>query len=326
MQIPKKVFAVIVIGILLLLPQWIESLYILNLLIFVGLNIILASTNRLILRTGVWFMGHIAFYAIGAYVALLGTKYLGLNYWLVFPLSGMISGLVALLFGYATSRLSGIPFAILTVAFVEVVRLTIVKVASGRPVSCPAPDPILFFDFSQKDHYYYFVVILTIAIIYLLYLIENSRVARTINAIHENEPLTESLGINCIRYKIAIISFSCACAGLAGAVFAPYVTVVGHTSFNLNASIIILIYVVVGGIGSLWGPILGAMFLTILPELLPGRASMQNIIYAATVLASLFFLPGGLVSLPETIRKKRFVTALQLLKQKITKTPKNIKK
>ena len=84
----------------------------------------------------------------------------------------------------------------------------------------------------------------------------------------------------------------------------PYVAVTGPTSFTLLTSIIILVNVVVGGIGNIWGPVAGAIFLTLLPEFLPGKAGYQNILYAAIVLASLFFLPEGLVSLPDMVNRK----------------------
>ena len=87
----------------------------------------LAVSNRLILKTGMWFLAHAAFYAIGAYTVLLLTWKLGLNFWLAFPFAGLIAGTIAMGLGYATSRVKGVYFCIITVAFVEVVRLAIIK-------------------------------------------------------------------------------------------------------------------------------------------------------------------------------------------------------
>lgn len=297
-------------------PAISQSPYILNILIMTGLHIILATTNRLILRTGTWFLGHAAFYAIGVYSLLLIRQFIGLNYWVALPLSGLLSGLVALGLGYATARVRGVPFCIITVAFVEVVRLTIMKMGGGRPVKCPPPEAILGFDFSNKIHFYYFIFLLVAITLFILHRIEKSRIGGSIIAIADSESLAESVGINSTRYRVAIMSVGCFFAGIAGAFFAPYVKVVGYTTFTLNASIVILIYVVVGGSKNLWGPVVGAAFLTILPEFLPGRAAIQNIMYAAIVLATLFFLPGGLVTLPQVILQKKTVTLFQTVRQR----------
>jgi len=302
---PKILFGICLAVILVAVPPFIKNEFVLNILIFIGINAILAMTNNLILRTGIWFMGHVAFYAIGAYAVLVGTRYLNLSYWVIFPIAGVLAGLMALVFGYVTRKVKGIPFAILSVALVEVVRLTIVTCMSGKPISCPSPDAILFWDFSEKIHYYYFVFLLAGLVLFFMHKVEKSRIGREINGIKENEEVAESLGINTGCFKVIILGICCGVAGLAGAVFAPYAKIVGHTSFTLTRSIIIIIYAIVGGSDSLWGPVIGAAFLTILPEILPGQASLQNIVYASAVLICLFFLPGGLVTLSGFFQDRR---------------------
>ena len=309
----------------LVLPLFSQSPYLLNILIMTGLYIILATTNRLILRTGTWFLGHIAFYAVGAYTVLLARQYLGISYWLALPLAGVMAGLVALGLGYATARVKGVPFCIITVAFVEVVRLTIVKLGGGRPVKCPPPDSLFGLTFDDKIPYFYLIFFLVALTIFVLHMVERSRVGEAIIATAESESLAESIGINTVRYRVLIMVLCCSFAGLAGGFFAPYVRVVGYSTFTLTASIVILIYVVVGGSRSLWGAVIGAAFLNILPEFLPGRASIQNIIYASIVLASLFFLPGGLITLPQVIRQRRIVTLPQVIKEKIASRSKKTK-
>jgi branched-chain amino acid transport system permease protein len=269
-----------------------------------GIAVILATTNHLILRTGAWFLGHIAFFAIGAFTLLYARSLLGLSYWLAMPLAALITGLVALGFGYATSRVKGIPFCILTVAFVEVVRLTIQRLFSGRPVICQTPEALFSVDFSSRTHYYYFICILVALVLALMRMIDTSRIGANLTLIAENESLAESVGINTVRYRVMLMTVCCGLAGLAGAFFAPYVKVVGETSFNLGASVLILMYIVVGGMGFFWGPVIGAVFLSILPEFMPGRAAIQFIIYALIVLATIFFLPGGVLSLPGIVRQR----------------------
>ncbi len=300
---------------LTLVPLCTRSPYVLNIGIFIGIHILLASSNRLILKTGLWFMGHAAFFAIGVYALLLARLFLGLNYWVAFPLAGIASGLVALGLGYATSRVKGVPFAIITIAFVEIVRLTIIKFGGGHPIKCPPPEALLTMNFNSKVHYYYFIMVLVIGSFVFLARIERSRIGGAIAAIAVTESLAESVGINTTRYRVVVMAASCFVAGLAGAFFAPYVEVVGYSTFTLTASILILFFVVIGGIDSLWGPVVGATFMTLLPEFLPGSAAVQNILNASIVLASLFFLPGGLITLPRVIRARSLRTLPQLIRQ-----------
>jgi len=293
--------------VLLALPWLAHNAYAHHLMIMMGLAIILAVSNRLILFSGAWFMGHAAFYAIGAYGLVLLRSKAGLNFWMALPLIGLVSGFVAIGLGYATSRIKGIPFCIISVAFVEVVRLTIIKtpyLGGHKALRCPPPEGILGIDFSSKIHYYYLILILVVLTILIFYLIERSSVGASLKTIAENEALAESVGINSVRYKVLTMSLCAFWGGLAGGFYAPYVGVSGPTSFTLLTSIIILIHVVVGGMGNIWGPVTGAIFLTLLPEFLPGKAGYQNILYALIVLASLFFLPNGLVSLPGMVDRK----------------------
>jgi len=293
------------IGTLMVLPLVLRSAYSQHLMIMIGLMIILAVSNRLILVSGAWFMGHAAFYAIGAYGVVLLRSKAGLDYWVALPLAGIIASVVALGLGYATSKIRGIPFAIISVAFVEVIRLTIIKIkwlGGHKALTSPPPEPLLSFDFSLKIEYYYFVLFIVLIVLLILWLVENSPVGAALKTMAENEDLAESLGINTTRYKVFTLTLCAFFGGIAGGIYAPYIAVTGPTSFTLNTSIIILFNVVVGGMGSIWGPVAGAIFLTMLPEFMPGQAGFQNILYALIVLAALFFLPQGIVSLPDRIR------------------------
>lgn len=293
-------------AILLALPWVLSSAYALHLMIMIGLAIILAVSNRMVMIGGAWFMGQAAFYAVGAYGLVLLRAKLGLNYWVALPLAGLLTSAVAFALGYATSRVKGIPFAIISVAFVEVVRLTIIKVkwlGGHKALTSQPPEAILGINFGDKIDYYYFILFLAALTMLVLWLVERSPVGAVLKTMAENEPLAESVGINTTRYKVGALALCAFFGGLAGGFYAPYVAVTGPTSFTLNTSIVILFNVVVGGMGSIWGPVAGAVFLTLLPELLPGRAGMQNIVYAAIVLATLFFMPQGLISLPGRIRR-----------------------
>jgi len=268
----KKLF-VYMLGLipLCLMPLLVNTAYAHHLMIMTGLAVVLAASNRLILVSGAWFMGHAAFYAIGAYgVVLLRAK-------------------------------AG------SVAFVEIIRLTIIKIdylGGQRALRCPPPEAILGIDFSSKLHYYYFILLIVCFTFFILKLIEKSSVGAALKVIAENESLAESIGINTVRYKVVTLAICAFFGGIAGAFYSPYVAVTGPTSFTVWTSIMILFYAVIGGLQSIWGPVIGAAFLTLLPEILPARASYQNIAYAAIVLGSLFFLPDGLTSFPALIKNR----------------------
>jgi branched-chain amino acid transport system permease protein len=289
--------------VLLLGPLVYRTDYILNIAIVIGIQIILASANRIILLSGLWFMGAAAFYAIGAFSLFLFKEIIGLNYWPSFFLTGLGAGIIALGLGYATAKAKGVPYAIITVAFVEVVKLTIAKMGGGAWETSP-PEAISTIDFSTKIHYYYFIFFLVTVIIYVLHLIENSRVGWTLTAIAENESMAKSIGINVVRYRVIITALGCFFMGLAGAFYTPYFKVIGYQTFTLTASILVIICIVVGGVDSLWGAVFGAAVLMIVPELLPGKATLQNVLYAAIVLVFLFFVPKGMISLPNMVMQK----------------------
>jgi branched-chain amino acid transport system permease protein len=305
-KLARAVILAILLIILLVVPVIVQSSYILHLFIITGLAITLSANSRLMIKGGLWFFAQAAFYAIGAYSLLLFRWKLGLNFWVAFPLAGLVAGFIALGLGYATSRVKEIYFCIISVAFSEVIRFTIIKtpfLGSGRAVSCPPPTPFLGIEFVSKVQYYYFIFVLVSITLAGLYMIEKSRVGLILNTIAESESLAQSIGINSVRYKIATMSLCCFFIGIAGAFYAPYITVLGPTSFTVILSMMVMMYAIVGGMGSILGPVIGAAFLTALPEFLPFGAGFKNILFAAIVLLTLFFMPEGIISLPRLIRK-----------------------
>ena len=302
----KTLAFLVVVAAVLLIPVALRNPRFLHALIMTGLAIILATSNRLPLLGGTWHFGHVAFYAIGAYTALLTMSKLGLAFWFSLPLAGGVAGTIALGFAYATSRVRGMYFALLTLAFIEVVRLTITYtpfLGGFRALSCPAPR---FFavEFTTRMPYYYLLLFLVAIALFVLWRIEKSRIGEALSAIAESESLAESIGMNATHYRVLAFCTSAVFAGIAGAFYAPYTTVIGPSVFNMWATVVIWIQIVVGGWGSFWGPVVGAIFLVLLREYLPGTGAWENIFYAITVLGVLFFLPEGLVGLTQVVRER----------------------
>jgi len=250
-------------------------------------------------------MGMAAFYAIGAYGLVLLREYIEVGFWVAAPLVGILAAVIALGLGYATSRVRGIPFAIISIAFVEVVRLTIIKIpflGGHKAWLCPPPEPFLGVTFSSKLHIYYMILLFCAAVGIVFLRLEKIHTGKCLKTIAENEEVAESVGINTSRYKVTVLAAGAFVGSVTGALFASYIGIIGPTSFTLGTSVLIIMYVVVGGIGSIWGAIVGAAFLTLLPELLPGQAAEQNIAYATVVLLVFFWLREGLISLPSRLK------------------------
>ena len=296
---------------ILLLPAMAHNEpFLIHMLILAGIYTILATSLHLVYLTNVWFVGTAAFYAIGAYAYALLAGGLGLSFWLCLPLVGIGVAIIALGFGYVTLRVRGIYFAILSIAFVEAVRLMFANTLGSRMViMAPAPSAIsiphlLTIDFVSKTDYYYLMLVLVAIVLITLYRIERSPIAAVFKAIAQNQPLAESLGIKTIRYEVLALCVHACFASIAGVFLAAYNSTVSPDSFTVWASMVVLILMVVGGMGSLWGPVIGAVLLTVLPEYLPVTPFIKNISYAGLVIICLYFLPGGLISLVQVIQER----------------------
>ena len=308
-----KVILTLLAAVLIAMPVIIsQDPRLLHTFIMAGLAVILATSNRLIFTTGLAHFGHIAFYGIGAYTTLLLVTKLGVSFWLAFLIGGIVAGTIALAFAAATSKVKEFYFTLLTLVFVEVVRLTITftpALGASRAMRCPPPNPItiphLFtIDFATRMEYYYFILVLVAITLVVLYLIEKSRVGAALSAIAQSEPLAESIGINAAWHKALTFSLCAAFAGLAGGFYATYATVVGPSNFTLWASVTIWFQIVVGGTNFFWGPVVGAVSLVFLREFVPGTGAYENIYFAVVVLLTVFFVPGGLISLPRLVQQK----------------------
>lgn len=302
----------ILAAILLVVPIVIRDPYVVHILIMVGISIILCASLRLVLVTGIWNLGQIAFYAIGAYTLTLLMVYYDVSFWLSLPLAGIAAAVVSLGFGYLTIRIKGLYFVMLTLAFVEMIRLTIIAVpflGAQRVMNIPPPNPIIIpyllrVEFISKTPYYYLVLALVVITLAVLYLIDRSRMGDILKSIAASEPLCQSVGINTTRYKVLAFVICSFFAGIAGGFYAPYIGLIAPGSFTSWASIMVFLALVVGGVGSFWGPVIGASLMTALPEVLRGAAMYEPLISAAILILILFFLPGGLASLPRVIRTR----------------------
>jgi branched-chain amino acid transport system permease protein len=292
------------------IPTFMHNIYWTHVLIIVGVNVLLASSLRLISRIGVVSLGHAGFLCIGAYGSALLVMRLGLPFWLSLPLSGVLAGLVALILGYPLVRAKGIYFAILTLLVSEVFRSVgwyWDSLTGGRPglIGIPPPNSIVIpaiitINFDNKVAFYYLILIIVLLCLLILYRLEHSRLGLTWDAIQEAEQLSASTGIRTTWYKIIAFALGCFFAGISGALFAHYNQALNCDpigKFGIMTSIYVMVYMVIGGTGRFAGPIIGAIILTIVPELSRPLREYQPIIFGGLLIIIAHLMPEGIVGL-----------------------------
>jgi branched-chain amino acid transport system permease protein len=297
----------------LFVPAFIGQPYVLHILIVMGVNVVLASSLRFIATSGQFSLGHAGMVSIGAYTSALLVMRLGISFWLALPLAGLTAMIVATLVGYPFARLKGIYFTMVTLFFTEVVKLTAEEWRSltggvAGILAIPRPDAVVIpglvrVDFSSKQDFYYLALAMVVVTLLILGAIESSRMGMTFLSVQQSEPLSESVGVNTAGFRVLAFSIGGFFAGLAGAFYSHYVSAIAPGSFGFLLAIYIFIYMVVGGTQKFSGPIIGAAFLTLVPELSRWAKEYEPFIFAGILLAVIFFLRGGLASLPDRMRR-----------------------
>jgi branched-chain amino acid transport system permease protein len=301
----------IMIGIMFLLPAFFKGPYVTHVLILTVINILLSTSLRLINLTGLMSLAHGGMMTLGAYTTTLLVIKLGLSSWLALLMGGLMSSLVAFVVGIPFSRLKGIYFAMVTIFLSEMVALSAeqwrsLTGGSSGLYNIPRPDPIILpgllkLTFSSKASFYYLICVILLISLLILYAVEHSRIGMTLNGIQQSDSLAESVGINCTGYKVLAFSIGCFFPGIAGGFYAQYISTINPTTFGFLFTIYVIIYLVVGGMKSFAGPIIGAFIFTILPEILRPLKEFQPYFFAGSLMLIIFFMPEGLVGLPKRI-------------------------
>ncbi|MBI2961366.1 MAG: ABC transporter ATP-binding protein [Betaproteobacteria bacterium] len=294
----------------------ITNLAILFVLLSLGLNIVVGFA-------GLLDLGYIAFYAVGAYAyALLASPHFGVHlpFWIAVPIGAAIAAVFGILLGAPTLKLRGDYLAIVTLGFGEIVRIILnnlsqpINITNG-PQGITLIDPIrlggidfakteafLGLAFSGPVKYYYLLLAVMLAVIFIGVRLQNSRIGRAWEAIREDEIAARSMGINTARIKLLAFAMGATFGGIAGGMFSAIQGFISPESFVLVESIMVLSMVVLGGMGNVWGVVLGAVLLSFVPELL--RYTVEP------VQRTLF---GRMLIEPEVIRMLLFGLALVLI-------------
>ena len=281
-----------------------------------GLNIVVGFA-------GLLDLGYIAFYAVGAYTyALLASPHFGLHlpFWVLLPLGAGVAALFGVLLGAPTLRLRGDYLAIVTLGFGEIIRIFMnnlsrpVNITNGAQgislidpfsvgnFSFAKPETLFGLNFSGPIKYYYFFLAVLVVVIVVNIRLQDSRIGRAWEAIREDEVAARAMGINTRNIKLLAFAMGASFGGIAGGMFSAIEGFISPESFVLVESVMVLAMVVLGGMGNIWGVILGAVLLSFVPEVLR---------YTVAPLQEMIF--GKILVDPEVIRMLLFGLALVLM-------------
>jgi branched-chain amino acid transport system permease protein len=278
----------------------VKNAYYLQLLTFIGINTLLAlGLNMLMGYAGQISLGHAAFYGIGAYTTAILTVTYNLSPWVSLPCAILFAALVALVMGIPTLKLSGYYLGMGTlgfgmIAFIVFREWDVMTGGASGFVGIPSlkMGPV---SFGSGRNYFFLVWGITLFFIILCKRIVNSRIGRALRSIHDSERASRAVGINTMTLKLQIFIFSAAVAALAGFLYAHYVSFISPGSFDFIISVRMVTMVVIGGMASIWGALLGASLLTMLPEWLHAFSDFEMIAYGLIMMLVMIILPQGLV-------------------------------
>lgn len=280
---------------------------IIHILIVTNIYIILSvSTGYLTGLSNLLSLGQAAFYGIGAYLAALALKVLGFPLGLSLLFSFFGTGIIAISFGYLALKLKGDFFTLATIGFQIIVYSILYNwvAVTGGPygvIAIPRPEILGLLQLKTNTAFLILSLIMCVFSCFVVYRMTWHTFGRSLIAIRDDEISMLALGRNIPRYKLQSFVFTSAFAAIAGFIYAGYITYIDPTGFNIDESIFIITAVLIGGVGNLRGPILGAIFVVVLPEILrfvglPNEiaASMRLIIYGLSIILFMRFRPQGI--------------------------------
>lgn len=303
---PRRSLLLLIILLALSLPLYVTSRFYLHILIMCFIWAMAATSMNLIMgHTGQVNLAHGAFFGIGAYASGLLMLKLGMNFWPAMLVACVITVLIGFFIGLLALRTKGSYFAIGTLCFNVIVTVIIdsweelTEGARGllgipKPASIPLPlgKEITFTSLASNYYLVLFFLLLTLLVIYR---IVHSMMGRSFIAIRGNEELAESIGINAMRTKLLSFLISTFFAGLAGVLYASYIGFLSPEISDYHVTFELLIFCLIGGLGTMPGPLIGAFILTVISELLHDVAVPRLVAYGFLLVLIIIFFRGGIV-------------------------------
>ena len=296
--------ALIAISVFALVFPFIFSMYQTNIMITGLIYVMLGlGLNIVVGLAGLLDLGYVAFYAVGAYSYALLNHHFGIGFWAALPIGAGVGVLFGILLGFPVLRLRGDYLAIVTLGFGEIIRLILENwnaFSFGPSGIANIPRPSLFsIQLSLHNatiYLYYLMILLVLFTIFVVNRLQDSRIGRAWIALREDEVACEAMGVDRRKTKLTAFALGATWAGMAGVIFAAKTTFINPASFTIWESIIILCIVVLGGMGSIIGVIVGALILILLPEYLRAFSEYRMLIFGGMLVLMMVFRPGGIVS------------------------------
>jgi branched-chain amino acid transport system permease protein len=299
------------LALLLALPKLTSVKYYLHLCVLALIWVIVAQGQNLIQGyTGYVSIVQAGFMGIGAYGSTLLNMNLGLPVWLSLAFAPLLTAVFALATGYPSLRVKGHYFAIVTLAFNMVIFIVLTnfsELTKGEAGISKIPKPESLgglFDFQDRVVYYYLVLAVAVLATLLTAAIARSSIGRTLVAIRQNEDLVGAIGIAAWTYKLFAFVAAAMYAGLAGALYAHYQGFINPEIFSVAQSLDAILAVIVGGSGTIAGPVIGAFIVVMMPELLRFADGFRLILYGLLLVLATIFMPGGIVGLVRDLRAR----------------------
>jgi branched-chain amino acid transport system permease protein len=259
-----------------------------NLVHALGVHGLLALSMYCVMAVGQLSLGQAAFMGVGAYTGALLTLNLGLPFWLVLPLSALAPALVALVIGGPTLRLSGVYLAISTIALGEVLRVLYIN-AEGLTGGALGLSGI-----PRKADLWLIYLLLVIGVV-AFWAVGRSKIGRAMEAMREDEAVAGVMGVNLPRYKLGALIVSSMIAGLAGCLSSHSNSFIGPNEYGFEMAVTILSFALLGGIGTPVAPVIGAIILTALPEVLRPLQDFRLVFNGLIIVIAVLFLPRGVI-------------------------------
>ena len=277
-----------------------DNEYYFTLLNFIGIHTLLVvGLNLLLGYAGQISLGHAAFFGLGAYTSGILTATCGVSPWLALPAGLVLSGSAAFLIGVPALKLRGYYLAMATLGFGIIVSIILnqAQPLTGGPSGLSGIPPLNLagFPLNTARRLYPLIWLAVGVILALSANLVDSRTGRALRALHDSEAAAASLGVDTARLKLKIFIWSALYASLAGSLYAHSLNFIAPASFGFMFSIKLVAMVVVGGMASIWGSLLGAGVLTVLPEVLTAFHDFEMVIFGAILMVVMIFLPRGLV-------------------------------
>jgi branched-chain amino acid transport system permease protein len=307
----------VIIGLLVIFaPIILNSKYQTHLLVLAGIYILLASGLNLITGyVGQLSLTHGAFLGIGAYTTALLNMHFGTPFIVNFFASAFVACFIAYLFGFVTLTVRGSAFIIMTVAFLHILHLlalNLVKFTQGQMGIGNIDKAQLFgMEFTSRLSYYYLVVVVSGIVIYIIYKLVHSRFGRAWVSIRENEDLAKSIGINVFKSANLAFILGAFFGGLGGSLYAHYITFISPDLFVFAITTQLLVMLIMGGKGTVMGPVIGAIIFTLLPEYLRIVEEWRLPIFGIILIVAIIFLPNGIIKLPSQLKGRKMKKTLK---------------